>query len=1643
MIKHFIFFAGCMCATMTAVPAQTLLPAYDASSGLPARQGWQSMRFDTSMNNSASVAAPSAITVDASSGKLRLSVTDAAKFAQMGWIKPNTGFNADIGFTAEFRAKVTQNTGGFNVQGVDAEGRGFRVALTPTDVLDATNPLLPPTILNSAALDNSGGFHTYRIVLSGGDTLRVWRDNVLVGKTRLQSYKGDNWFPDGGFENTAAGAAPQGWTAWNGIGYGSTTVKTGSHSEATGGYAHSGSKGLHLEKGSHRTPDVPLKTGAHYDFSFWDKTLVFNEGDDAQWRDGFGYSKVNPDIDLFHAYTNRGTVGQWYLYDRTNRPESNPTPPDGAADNLDGYKWDRGVRGPDGIEFYSRGNDGMKNFYMKFEARDENNDASTRRDGEEAIDDILLTERIEPSRIPEGAVNLFPNGGFEDETQIRTGGYTQGADDDDTYVANCIDRGCPDWHRLWKCRVRLESNDGADGEAGFYWAHTGKYALRYFGRERAAAYGTQDASVWEGRGENTDMDYAQDLEAGKTYTFSFWYKSFRWGDHIKFKVLNGDNVLWSNDNISSDKYPFWENVLLTFTATDNSHTLRLRTEQHGSDPGAVYLDDLFLFEGQPLLPANEEYDKTFLFFGKSIGREAVDVEVESLSYTAEGAFAPSGEQYPAAAAVPYAKKTAPLMTNWGEAIPDNGAGYIPFDDAYPRPQMERAGNFHNLNGIWELAKKSNMQGFGTYGAFVAYTRSIMVPYPIESALSGIKDEDYNSVSKTYAYRRTFTVADEDRANGKRIILHFGAVDWEAHVFVNGQSAGSHAGGYDPFSFDITDYLHDGAAALQELVVQVWDPTAAGNPSGKQTSRPQGIWYTPSSGIWQTVWYESVAAAHIQGLKITPDVDNREVKVMLNVSANTPAGALAGVTVFGTDPAIPVASVQNMPASTEFSITIPEEHLHLWSPASPFLYRVKIALKNAAGVTQDSIGTYFGMRKITLGTLRGEPYTFLNDQPVFHFGTLDQGYFPDGLHTAPNYEALRFDIEKTKEQGFNMIRKHIKVEPARWYYYCDSIGIMVWQDMPTPYDDELGRNGNLICKASLGNDPAICASSSDNSDDAVRRNFLRESGNIVRSLINAPSIVTWIPYNEGWGQYNSGDLDDPNNIGFIHTRAGVDSIRLWDNTRLLNAVSGWHHYPDEGGDFYDKHDYGSTPALHPKIEGDTRARVIGEGGGLGFGIEDHIWGAINNPYGLITQGEMFGRINTLGSGLFSQSVEGINGFVYTQITDVEEELNGLWTYDRKVRKTPDSAFILFKDVIEKLQTRALPSNTVSILPAAGEEGYNETWSYLTGSRDFEEPEGWESADCIDDSGWRSGRGGFGAGSPPGSVTGTAWNSGKILLRKKVTIPNLTDEQKAMLKFSVYHDEEVEIYINGVLAASASGYTSNWVSLPVTDEGKAAVRYGECNLLAVRCRQSSGGQYIDAGLILSGEEIALDANNPEIGDAPQAAACAMGCPFGLSALSIRSAGGTLTPDFSEDIMNYTVNVPNSTKSILISAQAYGGELSGDIGVKSLNAGDNNFSLRVTSSEGGTKTYAIRVSREFPTAVAALTEQEWLAAYRTAGGAVAVCVSAHSEVWIYDLLGSLVKTFDVESEAQVLLPEGVYIVKAVSGSREKAVKVLNYGR
>lgn len=561
-----------------------------------------------------------------------------------------------------------------------------------------------------------------------------------------------------------------------------------------------------------------------------------------------------------------------------------------------------------------------------------------------------------------------------------------------------------------------------------------------------------------------------------------------------------------------------------------------------------------------------------------------------------------------------------IKTSWGEQLDPKNV--LP---EYPRPIMER-NDWKNLNGLWKYAITPK----GT-PAPAAYQGDILVPFAVESSLSGV-GKMINEKEELW-YQRTFDVPSAWR--GKQILLHFGAVDWKAEVWVNDVKVGEHTGGFTPFYFDITSVLNKGN---NDLVVKVWDPSDRGEqPRGKQIANPHGIWYTPVTGIWQTVWLEPVATQYITNLKTTPDIDNNSVKV--EVAANTTSADKVEVKVFdGKNLVAKGAALNGVPVE----LAMPA-NAKLWSPDSPFLYNMEVTLYKD-GKAIDQVKSYTAMRKYSIRKgQNGITRLQLNNKDYFQFGPLDQGWWPDGLYTAPTDEALVYDLKKTKDFGYNMVRKHVKVEPARWYTHCDQLGLIVWQDMP---------NG--------GPSPQWQARNYFNGREVIRSaaseaNYRKEWKEIIDCLYSYPSIAVWVPFNEAWGQFD--------------TEKVAEWTKNYDPSRLVNPASGGNHRAC--GDILDLHNY---PGPNMFLYDPQRVTVLGEYGGIGLPLENHLWWNKRN-WGYVqfkNSDEVTAEYVKYANELKDMVDRGFSAAVYTQTTDVEGEVNGLMTYDRKEIKINEAA-----------------------------------------------------------------------------------------------------------------------------------------------------------------------------------------------------------------------------------------------------------------------------------------------------------------------------------------------------------------------------------
>ncbi|MDR1959196.1 MAG: hypothetical protein LBQ54_09180 [Planctomycetaceae bacterium] len=702
---------------------------------------------------------------------------------------------------------------------------------------------------------------------------------------------------------------------------------------------------------------------------------------------------------------------------------------------------------------------------------------------------------------------------------------------------------------------------------------------------------------------------------------------------------------------------------------------------------------------------------------------------------------------------------------------------------YPRPQMTRQNNWQNLNGLWDYAIVPVNEEFKEPQG------KILVPFAVESSLSGVG----KTVKKenNLFYKRDFKVPLHRK--GKRILLHFGAVDWQATVYVNGKEVGSHKGGYTPFSFDITDVLTE--SGPQELLVKVWDPTDESTyPRGKQVNNPRSIWYTSVTGIWQTVWLETVPETHIDSLKLTPSLKDGTITVETKVNGVQDGDKLV-ITASAGRRTVASAAPQTGEAAV-LKINNPVS----WTPERPYLYDLQVHVLRGNRLV-DSVTSYFALRDVTLGKdCQGITRILLNGKFVFQHGPLDQGWWPDGLYTAPTDAALRYDIEMTKKMGFNMLRKHVKVEPARFYYWCDKLGILVWQDMPS-------SNGYVGGK--------IPDSDMEREQESADQ-FYAEWTEIINSFYNHPSIIMWVPFNEGWGQFKTVEV--------------VDYTQKTDPTRLVNNASGWTDY--KVGHVNDIHSY-PNPAM-PEVE-ENRAVVLGEYGGLGLPVENHTWLEKGN-WGYVSYKdgkELLDAYITLNKRMHPLIAKGLSAAVYTQTTDVEIECNGLMTYDRAVVKMD-----LGKLSQSNLALHYPAPSLKEVVPTSEKEA--QEWKCT-----IEQPaEDW-FAENFDDSAWMSGPGGFGKSGTPGAVVRTEWTTGSVWIRRSFELSEEDLAARKQFSLNLHHDEDAEVYINGVLAARLKGYSNRYNKENIAPAALNALKSGK-NVIAIKCVQTGGGQYIDAGL-----------------------------------------------------------------------------------------------------------------------------------------------------------------------------------------------------
>lgn len=747
----------------------------------------------------------------------------------------------------------------------------------------------------------------------------------------------------------------------------------------------------------------------------------------------------------------------------------------------------------------------------------------------------------------------------------------------------------------------------------------------------------------------------------------------------------------------------------------------------------------------------------------------------------------------AANAADWSIKQGPMMTKWSEHI--DPANVLP---EYPRPQMERD-SWLNLNGVWDLRKGVKGED---YSSSFTYDKKILVPYPIESAISGVMEKADNMC---YWYKRTFTVPASMK--GKNILLNFGAVDWETRVFVNGQLVGSHTGGYDPFSFDITSALK--GSGEQEIAVYIFDNTGGeGQPTGKQSKNPSICWYTAVSGIWQTVWLEPVESTYITNFAQEPNLDRKMLSLQLE--ANNTDGVTAAVKVMDREGNV-VAENANFALNTTVRLTFNGE-VHPWSPEDPYLYDVEYTLTKGGKVV-DKVKSYCGMRKIEVKVVGEYPRIFLNNKQIFQMGPLDQGWWPDGLYTQPSDEALIFDIKGMKDLGMNMIRKHIKTECARWYYYCDRMGMLVWQDLPS---------GNII----------------KGGEDFAKATFEKESLDIIKTLKNFPSIIHWTVFNEGWGQFDTERMTT-----LVDSRVNQLTPARYGKTTLIACASGWTDA--EVGNIIDSHSYPEPSCpMNPR-----RAAVNGEYGGITLHVPGHIWPGGDFQYTVVESSEDFTNYyNKLADQLKDLYCQGLNAAVYTQLSDVEIEKNGFYTYDRRVLKPADPYTRLKSKVLECLDLPNSKTMMKTILSTSYQHPFK--WRYKTTN---DVPRHWYEKK-FDDRSWGQGEGMFAnnVDSKWNNYIHTKWTTSQIYMRRWFYLGDISEENMKKLRFLCFHDDDIKIYINGVLALTKGAHTSTYVPFDISKEALAVLKPNSWNLIAIEGKQGGGGQVMDVGIVAFTDE-----------------------------------------------------------------------------------------------------------------------------------------------------------------------------------------------
>lgn len=756
-----------------------------------------------------------------------------------------------------------------------------------------------------------------------------------------------------------------------------------------------------------------------------------------------------------------------------------------------------------------------------------------------------------------------------------------------------------------------------------------------------------------------------------------------------------------------------------------------------------------------------------------------------------------------------------MMTEWGEKVTPENAWR-----EHPRPQMMRR-EWKSLSGHWDYSVRPQEAGIPE-----GHDGKILVPFPAPSALSGVRE--WIASTNALWYSRTVELHPKE---GERTLFHLDGADFRSQVFVNGVEATDtpHQSAQLALTVDITPFVKDGANRID---IQVWDPMNfakadrtrwVGNSTGKQTYSPSGCHYTGITGIWAPVWVETVPETYVRGYKATPDFDRGTVRIEVD-GAGDVKGARCMVRVKDAGAVVASAELKRWGAPVELQLPRPVKP---WSPESPFLYDVEIALG------KDVVQGYFGMRKFEVkedanGVLR----FFLNNRLYYPIGTLDQGWWPDGLLTPPSDAAMAWDIGFLKRLGFNMMRKHIKVEPMRYYYLCDLLGILVFQDMPSGYGDLNGRYGP----------------------------YRDELKGMIDQLYNAPSIVMWIPYNERWGQ-----------PGEAQTSWTLKWVKRYDPSRVVDGPSGWsdyeggfiksidgkgtltktEHFPDgvpESAEVIDFHQY-----PHPRVlpANTHRATMCGEFGGLGLRVEGHVWnpemrnwgyggtGAGGKEAAAAVQKAYLGLMDELCAMAF---LEGCAASVYTQTTDVEGEINGLVTYDRRVEKFDAAAIRAAHEKVCRFAAAGAGPFSKRDLVAPATSAVPAEWAYAFSGV----PQDW-MAPGFDDSSWKRSVGGFGSKAilhaNRGAKLSVEWKTPAIFLRTRFDAP---DEDFDFAVLSAFHDEDLQVYLNGERIFEEAGNTKDYVSRLVDAGRLRSLLRNKGNVLAVSVVQTCGGQFADVGL-----------------------------------------------------------------------------------------------------------------------------------------------------------------------------------------------------